>query len=75
MNPDNWEEFYANMPKPSTFDEDEKKIRDFVTKHVTENRKIALVTVSFVVYKILTLTCLKKIIFYKFFSQEEQPSH
>lgn len=44
MNPDNWEEFYSCMPKPCSFDEDEKKIRDFVAKHIKGNRKIALVT-------------------------------
>lgn len=44
--PSSWEDFYANAPKPSDFEENEKLVKNFVELHAKENTKVVLVTVS-----------------------------
>lgn len=53
----NWEEFYSKLPKPENFSSEQQKIKDFISKHSEDKRKIVLVTVSCIVYKILALSC------------------
>ena len=67
----NWEEFYSKLPKPDNFNSEQQKIVDFVSKHSRNNKKIVLVTVRFIVYKILTQPGQKNVfnIFF-FFSRE-----
>lgn len=42
----NWEEFYANHPKPSDLESSKKLLTEFVKRYSDKETRIALVTVS-----------------------------